>query len=122
LSYTKFAMGAMKLDGKSMGVDGVLHATVELKNTGDRAGDEVVQMYTHQRAGSASRPMRELKGFARVHLEAGEKRVVTLELRAAELAFWSPETRRTEVEAGEFDVWIGTDSAAKEHAMFEVRR
>lgn len=122
LSYTTFAVGPMRLDEKSMGVDGVLHATVEVENTGGRAGDEVVQMYTHQRAGSASRPRRELKGFARVHLEAGEKRVVSLELRAAELAFWSPETRKVGVEPGVFDVWVGTDSAAVEHATFEVRR
>ena len=80
----------------------------------------MVQLYTHQRAGSASRPRRELKGFTRTHLAAGEKRTVSLTLQASDLGFWSPETRRWAVEPGQFDLWMGEDSTAAEHATFSV--
>ena len=67
-----------------------LMVSVDVRNTSDVAGDEVVQIYTHQRAGSASRPVRELKGFRRVHLEAHGQQTVTIPLRATDLSNWSP--------------------------------
>jgi beta-glucosidase len=79
-----------------------------------------VQLYTHQHAGSASRPRRELKGFARVHLAPREKRTVTLTLHASDLGFWSPQTHQWAVEPGVFDLWIGEDSTAAEHVTFSV--
>jgi beta-glucosidase len=94
--------------------------SVDVANTGKVAGDEVVELYTHQRAGSASRPVRELKGFKRVSLNPGERQTVTLTLETKELGFWSPQTHAWGIEPGVFDVWVGTDSNAKEHATFEV--
>jgi beta-glucosidase len=120
LSYSGFQMDGLKLDAASMRTDGSLHVSVDVRNTSSVPGDEVVQLYTHQRAGSASRPRRELKGFARIHLGAGEKRTVTLTLAAHELGFWSPATHRWSVEPGEFDLWVGNDSNAQEHAVFSV--
>jgi beta-glucosidase len=120
LSYTTFALSDLQLDTDAMPKDGSLHVTVTLKNTGAVAGDEVVQLYTHQRAGTASRPRRELKGFRKIHLTPGESRVVTLELPASRLSFWSPATQHAATEPGVFDLWVGTDSDAKLHTAFRV--
>ena len=120
LSYASFQFGPLTLDSSSISRTGTLHASVELQNTSSVAGDEVVQLYTHQRAGSASRPIRELKGFTKVHLAAGEKRVISVPLRAADLAFWSPQTHASSVEPGTFDLWIGNSSNAPTHTTFNV--
>jgi beta-glucosidase len=120
LSYASFQLSNLKVDASSLRPDGSLAAAIDVQNTAAVAGDEVVQLYTHQRAGSASRPRRELKGFARVHLAAGEKRTVTLTLHASDLGFWSPQTHQWAVEPGVFDLWIGEDSTAAEHVTFSV--
>jgi len=93
---------------------------VDVTNTGTTAGDEVAQIYIHQRYGSASRPVRELKGFARVTLQPGERKTLTFRLGKDELQFWSPQTRQWAVEAAKFDVWAGGDSKADLHAEFMV--
>lgn len=120
LSYAHFRLSNLKVDGSSIRRDGSLTATIDVDNTAAVAGDEVVQLYTHQRAGSASRPRRELKGFTRLHLGAGERRTVSLTLHASDLSFWSPETHQRAVEPGVFDLWVGEDSTAAEHATFSV--
>jgi beta-glucosidase len=94
--------------------------TIDVQNTGSASGDEVVQLYTHQRSGSASRPVRELKGFQRITLKPGEKQTVTLQLDTHDLGFWSTQTRHWAIEPGLFDLWVGTSSAATEHATFTV--
>ena len=120
LSYASFQLSNLKVDASSMRRDESLTAAIDVQNTAAVAGDEVVQLYTHQRAGSASRPRRELKGFTRVHLAAGEKRTVRLTLHASDLGFWSPQTRQRAVEPGLFDLWMGEDSTAAEHVTFSV--
>jgi beta-glucosidase len=120
LSYTSFAFSNLKLSAESMRPDGKINVSVDVQNTGDRAGDDIVQLYVHQRAGSASRPVRELKGFERVTLAAGEKRTITFPLTRNELQFWSPQTKQWIVEPEQFDVWVGEDSTAKTHAEFSV--
>jgi len=120
LSYSSFKVDNLKLNSSSMRSDGSLTVTVDVENTSAVAGDEVVQLYTHQRSGSASRPRRELKGFTRLHLGAGEKRQVSLALQAKDLGFWSPQTHQWSVEPGAFDLWAGEDSTAAEHATFSV--
>jgi beta-glucosidase len=120
LSYASFHLSNLKIDSSSMRRDGSLTAAIDVDNTSTVAGDEVVQLYTHQRAGSASRPRRELKGFTRLHLAAGEKRTVSLTLNASDLGFWSPQTHQWAVEAGSFDLWMGEDSTAAQHATFSV--
>jgi beta-glucosidase len=102
-----------------MGKDGI-DVTVDVKNTSDRDGDEVIQLYTHQRYGSASRPTRELKGFERISLSAGQTKTVTLHLSLADLSFWSPATRQRATEASTYDVWVGDSSTAANHAQFDV--
>jgi beta-glucosidase len=120
LSYTQFAYSNLRLDQTSIAPDGQLRASIDVQNTGNRAGDEVVQLYIHQRAGSASRPVRQLKGFERITLAAGEKRTVRFALGRDELQFWSPQAKQWVVEPEAFDAWIGGDSTATNHAEFTV--
>jgi beta-glucosidase len=91
-----------------------------LANTGPRTADEVVQVYIHRRYGSAARPVRELKGFRRVTLAAGETRQVTFTLRDVDLAYWSAASRCWVNEPGEFDVFVGADSTAQLATRFQV--
>ncbi|SFS20538.1 beta-glucosidase [Granulicella pectinivorans] len=123
LSYAKFSMNNLKMSSAKVAADGTMQVSIDVKNDSNVAGDEVVQLYTHQRAGSASRPVRELKGFKRVSLKAGETQTVTLALDSHELGFWSSATRKFAVEPGTFDLWVGNSSASTEnHATFEVTK
>jgi beta-glucosidase len=121
LSYSKFQVGDLKLASGTVATDGTVKVSVTLKNDSDVAGAEVVQLYTHQRAGSASRPVRELKAFTKVVLGANESKTVELSVKAEELSFWSPATHKWAVEPGMFDVWVGLDSEAKLHGEFGVK-
>jgi beta-glucosidase len=120
LSYTKFAFSNLQLDQESIPASGALHVSVDVENKDAVAGDEVVQLYIHQRAGSASRAVRELKGFERIPLAPGEKRTVHFTLGRDELKFWSPQTKAWVVEPEQFDVWVGGDSKATLHSEFRV--
>ncbi len=119
-SYTSFSLSRLKQDARSVKAGEALRVSIDVANTGELAGDQVVQLYTHQRAGSASRPVRELKGFERISLAAGERRTVTLTLDTNQLAFWSPQTHQRAIEPGDFDLWVGTDATATEHSSFTV--
>ena len=118
LSYSKISIGDLKLSSATLHPGGTLSATVTLVNTSPRDGSQVVQLYVHQRAGTAARPVRELKGFQRVTLRAGETRAVTIPLHAGDLRYWSAATRNWEEGSGTFDVWVGDSSAAINHATF----
>jgi beta-glucosidase len=120
LSYTSFSLGGVKTSAKSVRSSESMAVSIDVQNTGKLTGDEVVQLYTHQRSGSSSRPVRELKGFWRITLKPGERKTVELKLDTNELGFWSPQTHKWSIEPGTFDLWMGTDSTATEHATFEV--
>ena len=120
LSYSKFEITSLHLDNAQLASGGTLHATVTLRNTSAVAGSDVVQLYTHQRAGSTSRPVRELKAFRKVVLEPGETQNVTLELPASELVYWSASLHHRVLEPGTFDVWVGDNSTATLHETFNV--
>ena len=119
LSYASFTFSNLKLSSPAL-TSGGIDASIDVKNTSSTAGDDVVQLYTHQRFGSASRPTRELKGFTRIHLLPGETKTITLRLAANDLSFWSPATRQRATEASTYDVWMGDSSMATEHAQFDV--
>ena len=93
---------------------------VDVTNTGAVAGDAVAQVYIHQRAGSASRPVRQLKGFRRIALRPGETQTLEFSLGKDELSFWNPQTRAWGVEPGTFDVWAGEDSTASLQAEIVI--
>ena len=120
LSYTKFAVSNLRVKQSSVKLGATVEITAEVENTGKRAGEEVVQLYIHQKAGSASRPTRELKGFEKVSLSPGQKKTVTFTLGENELRFWSSLRRQWVQDAADFDVWVGTDSTASLHAGFTV--
>lgn len=120
LSYTTFSYDNLKLSQAEARVGGTLDVSVDVSNTGNRAGDAVVQLYTHQRAGSASRPVRQLKGFQRVNLAMGSKQTLHFKLGPDELQYWSPATKKWVVEPEQFDVWVGGDSTAKLHGEFRL--
>ncbi len=120
LSYTTFAYSNLQLAPDRVSVGRALDVSVDVENTGARAGDEVVQLYVHQQAGSASRPVRELKGFERVTLEPGEKKTVQFSLGGKELSFWSPQEKKWVQEAADFDLWVGGDSTAPLRVGFKV--
>jgi beta-glucosidase len=120
LSYTKFAVTNLQLDKTSVKVGENVAVLVDVQNTGAIAGDEVVQVYIHQQSGSASRPVRQLNGFEKVTLAAGEKKTLHFTLGKDELTYWSPSEKKWVLEPAVFDVWAGEDSTAKLHANFEV--
>jgi beta-glucosidase len=120
LSYSSFVFSNLKLSSPAMTSDGI-DASIDVKNNSGIAGEEVVQLYTHQRFGSASRPTRELKGFSRVNLAAGETKTVSIHVAAKDISFWSPATHQRATEASSYDVWVGDSSMAVEHGEFEVR-
>lgn len=120
LSYARIELKDLRTAAQAVKAGEKVTVSVELKNTSSTAGDEVVQLYTHQRSGSASRPVRELKGFRRLTLQPGEQKTIELTLDTNDLGFWSAATHHWSIEPGTFDLWVGTDSTAKEHATFTV--
>lgn len=122
LSYARFEMGGLTLASPDVRPGAALRATVTVHNTSAVPGAQVIQLYTHQRAGSASRPLRELKAFQKVMLAPGESRKVALTVPAEDLSFWSPATFRRALEPGVFDVWVGDSSSATLHTTFEVKQ
>jgi len=120
LSYTTFSISDLQLNKSELKAGESLEATAKVTNSGSVAGDEVVQLYIHQRAGSTSRPIRELKGFERVALQPGETRTVHFALGKKELTYWSESRKAWVQEPEEFDVWVGDDSKAQLHASFKV--
>ena len=120
LSYTAFKFSNLHLGRNSMSVSDNNEVSVDVTNTGSIAGDAVAQIYIHQRYGSASRPVRELKGFERVLLQAGETKTLRFPLGAEQLHFWSPQSKTWVVEPSDFDVWAGEDSTASLHAEFKT--
>lgn len=120
LSYTTFSISAPKLNAPSLAPGGRIIVSASVTNTGQRAGDEVVQLYVHQRSGRASRPVRELKGFERVTLSPGESREVSFELTEDSVKYWNSAERTWVIDPGAFDVWVGASSATTTGTVFEV--
>jgi beta-glucosidase len=119
LSYTTFAIRDLRLSANTIGRDGQVRVTATVSNTGARMGDEVVQLYIQDVASTVTRPVRELKGFARVSLEPGASRDVEFVLTNAELGFYD-RSMRFVVEPGAFKVWVGNSSEGGLEGSFTV--
>jgi len=119
LSYTQFKITNLQLSAQRIALSGKLLVSVDVENTGKRAGDEVVQLYIRDVAASVTRPVKELKGFQRITLRPGEKKQVEFVLTAQQLGFWNRQMRFT-VEPGEFKVMVGPNSEDLIEATFDV--
>ncbi|WP_434503000.1 beta-glucosidase BglX [Prevotella sp.] len=119
LSYTTFSYSDIRLSSSEMTRDGSIKATVTVTNTGNRDGDEIVQLYIHDKVASISRPVRELKGFKRIHLKAGESKEVSFDITSDLLKFYDVNLKEV-LEPGQFDLMIGTSSLNNKSTLFTV--
>ena len=117
LSYTKFEISPVKLSGGVVTDEKAVTAGVTVKNTGERAGTEVVQLYLQDIAASVVRPVRELKGFVKVELEAGEEKEITFVIDEPMLRFLRADGT-VGSEEGEFNLFIGNSSDTENRAKF----
>jgi beta-glucosidase len=113
LSYGHFTYSDLTVDQASISPEGTVTVGVRVTNTSEREATEVVQLYLHQRHGSASRPVRELKGFQRVPLPAGASEQVQFTLGPEHRRYWSTTARDWVLDDTVFDIWVGGDSTAQ---------
>jgi beta-glucosidase len=119
LSYADFSYDNIRVSDAEVPVGGVLTVSAELTNRGDVAADEVVQLYVRDLVGNVTRPVRELKGFRRLRVEAGETVTVSFELHTDDLAFFGRDNELI-VEPGDFHAWIGGSSDTDLKTAFRV--
>lgn len=119
LSYTNFAYGAVHVTPETIATDSAVTVTVDVTNTGDRAGDEIVQLYVRDPVSTVTRPVQLLRDFQRVHLAPGETRTVTFTLPAEKLTFLDREMQ-WRIEPGAFEVLVGGSAADTQAVFFEV--
>ncbi len=119
LSYTTFEYGDIHLSSDKMASDGSIDATISVKNTGSRDGDEIVQLYIHDQIAGISRPVKELKGFQRVHLSAGESKDVTFHITPDLLKYYNYNLEDV-LDPGTFDLMIGPNSSNFKIVSFTV--
>jgi beta-glucosidase len=120
LSYTTFAYDDLRLSAADIVATDTINVMVDVKNTGDRVGDEVVQLYVRDDVASVARPVRELKRFRRLTLKPGETRTVSFSIASDDLAFYDRGMRRV-VEPGSFTVYVGGSSVDTHEAHFSVK-
>jgi len=120
LSYTSFDIKNLRLSSERMAIkDGSIEATVDIKNSGNYDGEEVVQLYIHDLVGSVVRPVKELKGFQKIFLKKGETKTLTFSLTPEDLKFYNNDTQLVN-EAGEYEVFVGNSSAASLKSKFTL--
>ena len=111
LSYTKFKYSNLRVSPERLPASGTVSVSVDVKNTGSRAGDEVVQFYTHAVKSRVIRPAKELRGFERISLQPGESKTVTVTVPAAKLAYYDEHEHAFVVEPGEYELMAGASSS-----------
>ncbi len=119
LSYTKFEYSNLKISNNKISTNQTLTVSVDVTNTGNFDGKEIVQLYTKDLVGSVTRPIKELKGFQKIDLKKGEKQTVVFELSAQDLKFYNSELQFV-AEPGDFEVFVGTNSDTTLKAKFEL--
>jgi beta-glucosidase len=119
LSYTKFDYSNLKLSANQLNAEGNIQVSVDVTNSGDYDGKEVVQMYVRDLVGSVTRPVRELKGFQKVEIKKGETKTVTFNITVEDLKFYDYNLDFV-AEPGDFEVFVGTNSNADLNAAFKL--
>ena len=119
LSYTEFSYSPITLSTNSINFSESFTASVTVTNTGKRFGEEVVQLYIQDMVGSAVRPVKELKGFDKIALKAGQSQVVSFTINADDLAFYTRDMS-FKAEAGDFKLFIGASSEDLQAVDFEL--
>jgi beta-glucosidase len=122
LSYGQFTYSDLGVDQPSIPAEGTVTLSVQVTNSSDRAAAEVVQLYLRQRYGSASRPVRELKGFQRVTLPAHTSLGVQFTIGPDQRRYWSTTARNWVLDSSTFDIWVGGSSTAELTTTFETTR
>lgn len=120
LSYTTYEYSDISLDTESITADGTAKASVTVTNTGKRDGDEIVQLYIRDLSASIARPVKELKGFKRIHLKSGESKTVTFDITRQQLQFYNSDLKAV-VEPGDFIVMTGPNSRDVKTARLTVK-
>jgi len=110
LSYTTFEYSNLTLSQNKIDPQGKITVSINVKNTGEEPGDEVVQLYVHQQKSSIKRPTKELRGFQRITIKPDETRTLTFTLPAQKLAFYDISAHAFVVPPGTFDIMVGTSS------------
>jgi beta-glucosidase len=110
LSYTQFTYSNLQIGPKELWGDGKITASVDVENTGKRAGDEVVQLYIKDPSGNIARPAERLRAFQRTRLKAGERKTITMEVPAEKLAYWDVGAHAFRVQPGAYTVLVGASS------------
>jgi len=122
LSYTTFEYGKVTADKKDMGVDDTITFTVNVKNTGNREGMEIVQLYISDLKSSLPRPVKELKGFKKISLQPGEEKTVSITVDKAALSFFDADKHDWVAESGDFEALIGASSTdIRSKVKFKLR-
>ena len=121
LTYTTFRYSDLSLSSTTMAADGSVEASIMVHNTGQRDGDEVVQLYIHQQASTIARPVKELRGFQRIHLKAGEQRRVTFCIDREQLQYLNAQGEPV-LESGLFDIMIGGNSDDTKSTTLRVQK
>jgi beta-glucosidase len=119
LSYTTFAYADLSVETPAVGLDGTLVVRVTVTNTGDRAGDEIVQLYVRDLSGSVTRPVKELKGFQKISLSPGQRRTVRFDVSVGDLGFHGLDMQYV-VEPGTFKVWVGPNAESGLEGEFVI--
>ena len=118
LSYTTFTYSDLTLSDEAMSLKGSITVKARVTNSGEWDADEIVQLYIRDRVGSITRPIKELKGYRRIHIKKGQTADVEFVVTADDLSFFNG--RETLTETGDFDLWVGPDSDRGLHAGFKI--
>ena len=121
LGYTNFKYENLQISKDTIGFNEDLIVKISIKNTGKRPGKEIAQLYVQDIVGSITRPVKELKGFQHVHLNAGQTKVITFNISSKQLEFTNHKIIKA-AEEGDFNLWIGPNSASRLKSSFYLKR
>ena len=121
LSYTTFTYDSIRINRKEFSPADPIDVSIRITNTGNRAGEEIVQLYVRDVVGSVTRPVKELKGFEKIKLAAGESKIVNFKLTPDDLAFHTADMKFA-AEPGEYRIMIGPNSAQLQTQVVKVIR